>query len=87
MFTQMIFSGSSGDQGTCLYVRPVVAYINTLLRPSVTEHLAYPIAQIRLNDRMNFYHGIQGGGLSYLRERAAIKGPTKVPKAFPSRSG
>ena len=45
----MMFSNSLGDQGTCLSVRPAVAYINTLLRPSVAEHLAHPIAWIRFN--------------------------------------
>ena len=44
VFTQMMFSNSLGDQGTCLSVRPAFAYINTLLRPSVAEHLAHPIA-------------------------------------------
>jgi len=44
VFTQVMFSNYLGDQGTCLSVRPVVAYINTLLRPSVAEHLAHPIA-------------------------------------------
>ena len=44
VFIQMMFSNSLGDQGTCLTVRPAVAYINTLLRPSVAEHLAHPIA-------------------------------------------
>ena len=44
VFTQIMFSNSLGDQGACLSARPAVAYINTLLRPSVAEHLAHPIA-------------------------------------------
>ena len=44
VFIQMMFSNPLGDQGTCLSVRPAVAYINTLLRPSVAEHLAHLIA-------------------------------------------
>ena len=34
-----MFSNSLGDQGTCRSVRPAVAYIHKLLRPSVGEHL------------------------------------------------
>ena len=44
VFTQMMFSNSLGDQGTCLSVRPAVAYVNTLLRPLVAEASYHPIA-------------------------------------------
>ena len=47
VFTKMMFSNSLGGQGTCLSVKPAFAYINTLLRPSVAEHLAHPIAYFR----------------------------------------
>jgi hypothetical protein len=39
-----LLAGFLGDQGTWLPVRPAVTYIYTLLRPSVAEHLAHPIA-------------------------------------------
>ena len=51
VFTKMMFSNFLGDQGKCLSVRPAVAYIDTLLRPSVAEHFAHPIAWIRLKKK------------------------------------
>ena len=54
VFTQMMFSNSLDNQGTCLTVSPAVAYINTLLRPSVAEHFAHPIAWIRLKKAAAF---------------------------------
>ena len=42
--TQIVFKDSLGDRGTWLPVGSAVTYIYTLLRSSVAEHLAHPIA-------------------------------------------
>jgi len=44
VFTNWVFRKRLGDQGTWLPISPAVTYIYTLLRPSVAEHLAHPIA-------------------------------------------